>query len=85
MTKEKSIVVLDKKDIAIVIKEDNTRELFIGSEIDEDAETEQNLTVVLIMAVLSNPEAYAKLLLEDLEKYAQEENNELERDISTND
>ena len=63
-----TLIVLDRKDMAFVIKEDGTHEVFISSEVDEDAETEQNLTAVLILAVLSNPQDYAELTRKILEK-----------------
>jgi len=63
-----TIIVLDKKDIAFVLKEDGTQEVFISSEVAEDEETEQNLMAVLILAVLNNPQDYAELTSKILEK-----------------
>ena len=63
-----TIIVLDKKDIAFVLKEDGTPEVFISSEVAEDEETEQNLMAVLILAVLNNPQDYAELTAKILEK-----------------
>ena len=65
-----TLIVLDKKDIAFVLKEDGTHEAYISSEVDEDAETEQNLIAVMILAVLKNPEKYEELTLELLLKAA---------------
>lgn len=63
-----TVLVLDKEDIAFVIKPDGTHEAYISSEVDEDAETEQNLVAVMILAVLKNPEKYEELTIELLLK-----------------
>lgn len=72
MEEGQTILVLDKTDIAFVVKEEGDHEVYISSEIDEESETEQNFIVVLILAVLSDPEAYAKLTAEILEKAKKE-------------
>ena len=68
-----TLMVLDKEDIAFVVKANGSHEVFISSEIDEDAETEQNFTAVLILAVLSNPQKYSELTLKILEEETAED------------
>jgi len=63
-----TVLVLDKEDIAFVVKPNGEHEVFISSEVDEDAETEQNLVVAMILTVLKNPEKYEELTVELLLK-----------------
>jgi len=72
MTEGQTVLALDEKDIAIVVKEDGTHEVYISSKVDEEEETEQNFKVVLVLAVLLDPEKYAGQILKDLEKYSTE-------------
>ncbi len=57
-----TVLILDRKDIALVVREDGTHEAYISSEVDEDEETLQNYKVVLILAALNGPEKFKELI-----------------------
>lgn len=62
-----TLLALDPEDISIVLKSSGEVEVYIGSKIDEDSETEQNYKAVVVLLVLNNLDKYNNLTEELLE------------------
>ena len=57
-----TLLILDSEDIAFVIKSDGKHNAYVGTVVNEDAETEQNALAILVLSILNNPELVNKLL-----------------------